>query len=116
MSDERTAGSGRGHGAAHSGGVEVGTRVRLPRGAEPPIRVYINGVEQSEGVDYRLADGEVRFAKPIVKEGRLGLMRWLSIFVGLVGTYRRNETIDVEYRLAGKVHLASDLPVVEDDA
>ncbi len=95
-------------------GVEVGRRVRLPRGAEPPIRVYMNGVEQRRGHDYGIRNGEIVFKRSIVKEGKVGGMRWAAMLLGLFGTYRRNETIDVEYRLGGQVKLVSDAEVVGD--
>ena len=47
-------------------------------------------------------------------EGKLGPLRWLSMLIGLVGSYRKHETVDVSYRLAGKAHLASDLDVIPD--
>jgi hypothetical protein len=93
-------------------GVEVGRRVRLPRGAEPPIRVYVNGVEQREGADYGIRSGEIVFTRPIVKEGKVGGVRWLAMLLGLFGTYRKHETIDVEYRLRGKTKLVSDAEVI----
>jgi hypothetical protein len=93
-------------------GVEVGRRVRLPRGAERPIRVYVNGVEQVEGSDYRVAAGVVVFSRPIVKEGKVGGVRWMAMLLGLFGTYRKHETVDVEYRLRGQVKLVSDAEVV----
>jgi hypothetical protein len=93
-------------------GVEVGRRVRLPRGAERPIRVYVNGVEQREGTDYRIASGEIVFSRPIVKEGKVGGVRWMAMLLGLFGTYRKHETVDVEYRLRGHVKLVSDAEVV----
>ncbi len=105
----------RGHAETDLEGIEVGNRVKLPRGAQPPIRVYINGVEQTEGEDYELEPGEVVFGEPIVKEGKLGGLRWLSMYIGLFGSYRKHEVVDVEYRIDGKPHLASDLPVVEED-
>ena len=95
-------------------GVEVGRRVRLPRGAEPPIRVYLNGVEQARGTDYDIRHGEIVFKRSIVKEGKVGGMRWAAMLVGLFGTYRRNETIDVEYRLRGQTKLVSDAQVIGD--
>jgi hypothetical protein len=97
-----------------SEGVEVGRRVRLPRGAEPPIRVYVNGVEQSEGSDFRIRRGEIVFERPIVKEGKVGGFRWLAMLLGLFGTYRKHETVDVEYRLAGEVKLYSDVEILPD--
>jgi hypothetical protein len=93
------------------GSEAVGRRVRLPRGAEPPIRVYVNGVEQQEGTDYELRPGEIVFKRQIIKE-KVGVGRWMAMYLGLFGTYRKHETIDVEYRLAGKVQLASDVEVV----
>jgi hypothetical protein len=95
------------------GSEAVGRRVRLPRGAEPPIRVYVNGVEQQEGTDYERRPGEVVFKRQIIKE-RVGVGRWMAMYLGLFGTYRRHETIDVEYRLGGKVQLASDVEVLPD--
>ena len=95
------------------GSVAVGRRVRLPRGAEPPIVVYVNGVEQTAGADYELRRGEIVFGHPIVKE-QVGGMRWLAMLLGLFGTYRRHETVDVEYRLGGQVKLASDVEILRD--
>ena len=94
------------------GSVAVGRRVRLPRGAEPPLAVYVNGVRQVEGRDYSVEGGEVVFTRPILKEQKLGAMRWLSMLVGLVGTYRKHETVDLEYRVKGETKLASDLEIL----
>jgi len=93
------------------GSVAAGRRARLPAGAERPITVYVNGVAQSEGEDYRVEGSEVIFRRPIVKEGKLGAIRWLSMLIGVVGSYRKHETVDVEYRLGGKVKLASDVEI-----
>ena len=101
----------RGHAPSDTEGVEVGRRVRLPHGAEPPIRIYINGVLQTENDDYLLDEDGVLFNQPIVKEGKLGGFRWISMYIGLFGSYRKNETVDAEYRLGDKTHLASDLEV-----
>jgi hypothetical protein len=34
------------------------------------------------------------------------------MYLGLFGTYRKNETIDVQFSKGGKVELRSDLPVI----
>ncbi len=90
------------------GSFAAGRRVRLPRGAQPPVVVYVNGVQQVEGDDYLVRAGEIVFSRPIVKE-KVGGMRWLAMLLGLFGTYRKHETVDVEYRLGGQVKLASDV-------
>ena len=93
------------------GSYAAGERVRIPAGAEPPIKVFINGIEQTEGEDYRLSDGEIVFTRPIVKE-KVGTGRWLAMYLGLFGTYRKNENVDVEFRRQGKTELRSELPVI----
>ncbi len=97
-------------GEVPKGSYEAGRRLRLPRGAEPPIRVYVNGVEQTEGEDYTRRAGEIVFSRPIVKE-KVGAARWMAMYLGLFGTYRKHETVDVEYRLGGRTRLASDVEV-----
>jgi len=93
------------------GSFAAGRRVRLPRGAQPPVVVYVNGIQQVEGEDYLVRRGEVVFSRPIVKE-RIGGMPWLAMLLGLFGTYRKHETVDVEYRLGGQVKLASDVEIL----
>lgn len=95
-------------------GVEVGRRVRLPRGAEPPFGVFINGVRQQQGADYHVRGREIVFTRPIVKEGKVSGVRWFAMLLGLFGTYRKHEVVDVEYRLRGEVKLASDAEVLAD--
>lgn len=93
------------------GSYAAGERVRIPAGAEPPFTVFINGIEQSEGSDYSIEGGEIVFSRPIVKE-RVGTGRWLAMYLGLFGTYRKNETVDLQFTRSGKVELRSDLPIV----
>jgi hypothetical protein len=95
------------------GSYAAGRRVKLPPGAEAPYTVFVNGVEQREGADYNLHAGEIVFTRQVVKE-KVGTGRWLAMYLGLFGTYRKNETIDLQFHRAGKVELLSDLPVVPD--
>ena len=92
------------------GSYAAGERVRLPAGAEPPFTVFINGLEQGKE-SYRIEAGEIVFGRAIVKE-KVGAGRWLAMYLGLFGTYRKNETIDVQFNRGGKVELRSDLPVI----
>jgi len=91
---------------------EAGTSVvRLPRGAEPPYRVFVNGVEQQEGQDYFVKRGRIEFPKPLAKEGKLGLWRWALMFFGIAGTYRRNDSVDVQYTVNGRARLVTGLDI-----
>lgn len=100
-----------GAGDVPKGSVAVGRRVRLPPGAGPPIVVYVNGIVQSEGADYALDRGHVVFNRPIVKEQVSGA-RWLAMFLGLFGSYGRNEVVDVEYRRGRATQLVSDAEIL----
>ncbi len=96
------------------GSYAAGRRVRLPAGATQPIRVYVNGVEQARGLDYEIGEGEISFSRPIVKE-TVTPGRWMAMYLGLFGTYRKNETVDVEYTVGGTTKLAADVEIVPDD-
>ena len=92
------------------GSYAAGRRIRIPSGAKPPFTVFVNGVEQSAGSDYRIESGEIRFNRQIVKE-RVGTGRWLAMYLGLFGTYRKNETVDLQFTRNGKLTLIDDLPI-----
>jgi hypothetical protein len=94
------------------GSYAAGQRVRIPGGAQPPFAVFVNGVEQREGDDYEVRNGEVVFNRQIVKE-KVGTGRWLAMYLGLFGTYRKDETIDLQFARDGKTELISDLPVTD---
>jgi hypothetical protein len=85
-------------------------QVKLPPGVEPPFEVYVNGVAQRQGDDYDVGPGVLLFDRPLAKEGRLGLWRW---FLGAwgIGTYRKNDTIDVRYEAGGRPMVAHALEI-----
>lgn len=77
--------------------------VPLPAGAEPPIRVYVNGEEWSEGADFAIEGGSVRFHRPLRAQPPLGLGRkiMLSLGIGVYGDLR-GDTLDLQYRVGGR--------------
>lgn len=89
-------------------------RVPLPDGAEPPIRVFVNGVPQQEGRDYELRGRELHFDKPLEKE-RLSKAKWSAIFFGLWGYYGKNDSVDVHYRVGGRDVVATGLDIIPPD-
>jgi hypothetical protein len=88
--------------------------VRLPGNVNGPFEVYVNGVLQQEGADYTVDGRDLVFARPLAQEGKLGFWRWASMFLGIAGTYRGNETVDVAYEVGGRKVVATGLPVVPD--
>jgi hypothetical protein len=93
------------------GSYAAGERVKIPAGAEAPYTVYVNGVEQTEGEDFNIEDRELVFTRPIVKE-EMGTSRWLAMYLGLWGTYRKDEKVDIQFQRNGKTELVADLDVV----
>jgi hypothetical protein len=87
-----------------------GSRVQLPHGVRPPLEVFVNGVRQQEGVDFELRGGALVFAHELVQEGKLGFWRWFAGAWG-IGTYRRNDVVDVRYELGGRTLVAHALAV-----
>jgi hypothetical protein len=87
-------------------------RVPLPAEVQEPFEVFVNGVPQRAGADYELRGRELYFRKPLAKEGRLGTLRWLSIFLGVAGTYRKNDSVDVVYQAGGRRTVAAALPII----
>ena len=88
-------------------------RVPLPPGAEPPYRVFVNGVPQTEGEDYEVSGHALEFDRELRKEGRLGFWRWTLMFLSIMGTYRKNDSVDVEYSHRGARRLATGLDIVQ---
>src|SRR3954468_23869564 len=90
------------------------TRVNLPTGAGESIEVFLNGVRQEQGRDFRRQGNELLFERELAREGRLGFWRWLSLFLGVAGPYRQNDSVDVVYEVNGRRQVASGLPMVPD--
>ena len=85
--------------------------VELPPGAEPPYRVFVNGVPQVEGRGYRRRGHALVFDRELAKEGRLGFWRWTLMFFSIAGTYRRHDSVDVAYQRGGREHVAVGLEI-----
>jgi hypothetical protein len=86
------------------------SRVHLPPGVGDRYEVYVNGVRQEPGRDFDRLGDELIFRRVLAQEGRLGPIRWLSMLLGVAGTYRKHETVDVIYELNGRRTVASLAP------
>lgn len=87
------------------------SRVPLPPHVTSPFEVFVNGIRQREGSDFRIEGRSLVFARSLEREGRLGFWRWLSIFLGIAGTYRQNDTVDVIYQAGDRRAVESGLPI-----
>jgi hypothetical protein len=82
--------------------VESGSQVELPDTVVEPFEVFVNGVPQQRGADFNQVGRTLVFPRELAGEGRLGFWRWLSLFLGVAGTYRKNDTVDVVFTAAGR--------------
>jgi hypothetical protein len=85
------------------------SRIELPPDVPEDFEVYVNGVLQEAGRDYRVQGRTLIFPRQLAQEGKLGATRWASMFLGVAGTYRKHETVDVVYRRDGKRTVATGL-------
>jgi hypothetical protein len=90
-----------------------GTRVQLPPGVRPPFEVFLNGVRQELGHDYSISRGELVFSQELVRQ-KLGGWAWFLGFWG-IGTYKRNDEVDVRYERDGQPQVAHALDIVPDN-
>jgi hypothetical protein len=113
------------------------TRVELPEHIPATFDVYVSGVRQEPGTDYEVelaapsaeptapcgtprspaAPGGGRvlvFPRPLAQEGKLGFWRWAGMWLGVVGSYRKHETVDIAYEADGRRHVETGLRPMAD--
>lgn len=84
--------------------------VSLPPEVRRPFAVYVNGVRQEEGKDYTINGSQLLFGRELRKEPPVGFWRW---FIGAfgIGTYRRNDQVDVTWEAGGAPRVAHALDI-----
>jgi hypothetical protein len=90
-------------------GVPQRSRIDLPAHVPDEFEVYVGGVRQTRGVDYEVIGRSLVFPRPIAHEGRLGFWRWASMWLGIAGTYREHETVDIVYETGGRRQVETGL-------
>jgi hypothetical protein len=91
------------------------SRVDLPPHVPDEFDVFVGGVRQTRGVDYEVEGRSLVFPRAIEQEGRLGFWRWASMWLGVAGTYRKHETVDLVYELGGRKEVETGLRPRPDD-
>jgi hypothetical protein len=90
--------------------VDGRTRIELPRQVTRPFEVFVNGIPQKEGEDYDLVGSSLVFTQSLVSEPPLGFWRWARMALGIAGSYKKNDTIDVVYTANGRSQVATLRP------
>jgi hypothetical protein len=84
--------------------------VQLPAAVREPYDVYVNGVHQEPGIDFRVRGRRLIFDRELKKD-RISGWRW---FLGAwgVGTYRQDDSVDVRWERAdGSAAVAEGLEI-----
>jgi len=87
------------------------THVELPPHVRPPFEIFVNGLQQVEGQDFELVGSTLVFDREFAREGKLSFWRWALLFLGIAGTYRKHDSIDVVYTVNGRRAVSSLNPV-----
>ncbi len=85
------------------------SRVDLPAHIPDDFEVFVAGVRQARGADYEVIGRTLVFPRPIAQEGKLGFWRWAAMWLGVAGSYRKHETVDVAYVSNGRRAVATGL-------
>jgi hypothetical protein len=86
------------------------SHVPLPAAVREPYKVYLNGVLQQPGRDFRVRERTLIFPSDLAKEGRLGFWRWFWGAWG-IGTYRQDDQVDVTWEIDGRPIVAHALEI-----
>jgi hypothetical protein len=86
--------------------------VSLPPGVADSFEVFINGVPQQPGQDYQREGSQLVFERDLAQEPKLGFARWLTMFLGIAGSYGKNDTVDIVFEFEGRRVTSSGLPIV----
>ena len=95
--------------------VDMTTATAAPDAAGLRVNVALTALNPNPypislaGVDYEVAGRSLVFPRAIEQEGRLGFWRWTAMWLGVAGSYRKHETVDVVYQMAGRKRVETGL-------
>jgi hypothetical protein len=85
------------------------SRIDLPPHVPADFEVYVGGLPQARDADYEVIGRMLVFPRPIEQEGRLGFWRWAAMWLGIAGSYRKHETVDIVYEAGGRRQVETGL-------
>jgi hypothetical protein len=83
--------------------------IDLPEASEGRFDVYINGILQQPGTDYGIEGRTLVFQRRLEPEVKMTKLQLLRALLGIAGTYRKHDTVDVTYQHAGRNLVATGL-------
>lgn len=86
--------------------------VELPEDSQGPYEVFLNSVPQREGEHYEREGNTLYFFRPIRQEEKLGTFRWLIMFIGIAGSYKQNDSVDVTFVREGQRLIETHMPIM----
>jgi hypothetical protein len=86
------------------------TAVDLPDHVDGEFQVYVNGILQQPGADYRTDGRTILFPRVLEPEVEMTKLQQLRALLGIAGTYRKHDSVDVAYRHGGRNLVATGLP------
>jgi hypothetical protein len=85
------------------------SHVDLPATVDGDFDVYINGILQQYGTDYRLEGRTLVFPRQLTAEVKMTKLQLLRAALGIAGTYNKYDTVDVTYEHDGRRLVATGL-------
>jgi hypothetical protein len=82
--------------------------VDLPAAVAGEFEVYINGILQRPGSDYRIEGRTLVFPRPLAAEVKMSKSQWVKVAIG-IGSYGKHDTVDITYQHVGRRLVATGL-------
>jgi hypothetical protein len=83
--------------------------VDLPDAVDGNFDVYVNGILQARGADYRIDGRTLIFNRSLIPEIKMSKLQLLRAALGIAGTYNKYDTVDITYQSNGRNHVATGL-------
>jgi hypothetical protein len=88
----------------------------LPPDVEEPFEVYLNAIPQQAGIDFERVGRALVFPRALKPEVKMSRIQLALATLGIAGTYRTYDTLDVIYHRDGRRLVATGLKPREDRA
>jgi hypothetical protein len=90
--------------------------IDLPDAVDGDFDVYVNGILQQRGTDYHVVGRTLVFPRPLQPEIAMSKLQLLRALLGIAGTYRKHDSVDIAFQHAGRHLVATGLhPRSRDD-